>query len=88
MTLQSLLKLDRLKEHTPTPAEARRLLAAAEPNLADSRADSVSDEPGLTPSNPTHEGRGHGAGDSSAAHLARLAENEPPRSVEEALTHP
>ena len=44
MTLQNLLKIGRLKPHAPTPAEVQRLLAAAERNLADSRADSVSDE--------------------------------------------
>ncbi|KNZ33043.1 MAG: DNA-binding protein [Methylibium sp. NZG] len=44
MTLQNLLKIARLKEHAPTPAEVRRLIAAAERNLADSRITQVSDE--------------------------------------------
>ena len=44
MTLQNLLKIGRLKEHAPTPAETQRLLAAAERNLADSRVTAVSDE--------------------------------------------
>ena len=44
MTLQNLLKIGRLKEHAPTPAEVQRLLAAAERNLADSRVASISDE--------------------------------------------
>ena len=44
MTLQNLLKIGRLKEHVPTPAEVQRLLAAAERNLADSRVTKVSDE--------------------------------------------
>lgn len=44
MTLQNLLKIGRLKEHAPTPAEIQRLLAAAERNLADSRVTAVSDE--------------------------------------------
>ncbi|HEY4069591.1 MAG TPA: DNA-binding protein [Burkholderiaceae bacterium] len=44
MTLQNLLKIGRLKEHQPTPAELQRLLAAAERNLADARVVQVSDE--------------------------------------------
>jgi hypothetical protein len=32
-----LLKIGRLKEHEPTPAEVRRLLAAAGRNLADAQ---------------------------------------------------
>jgi hypothetical protein len=44
MTLQNLLKIGRLKEHAPTPAEVQRLLAAAERNLVDSRVAKVSDE--------------------------------------------
>ena len=44
MTLQKLLKIGRLKEHAPAPAEIQRLLAAAERNLADSRVTAVSDE--------------------------------------------
>lgn len=44
MTLQNSQKIGRLKEHTTTPAEVQRLLAAAERNLADSRVGQVSDE--------------------------------------------
>jgi hypothetical protein len=44
MTLQNLLKIGRLKEHEPTPAEIQRLVAAAERNLADSKVADISDE--------------------------------------------
>ena len=44
MTLQNLLKIGRLKPHAPTADEIRRLLAAAERNLADARAEIISDE--------------------------------------------
>jgi hypothetical protein len=44
MTLQNLLKIGRLKEHDPTPAEVQRLLAAAERNLADAQVAEISDE--------------------------------------------
>ena len=44
MTLQNLLKIGRLKEHEPTPAELQRLLAAAERNLADAQLSEVSNE--------------------------------------------
>lgn len=42
--LRAALKIGRLKEHEPTPAEMQRLLAAAERNLADSPVADVSDE--------------------------------------------
>jgi hypothetical protein len=35
MTLQNLLRIGRLKEHTPVAAEIRRLLAAIDRNLGD-----------------------------------------------------
>jgi len=44
MTLQNLLKIGRLKPHTPTAQEIQRLLAAAERNLADAHASGISDE--------------------------------------------
>ena len=44
MTLQNLLKIGRLKPHTPTSQEIQRLLAAAERNIADARANAISDE--------------------------------------------
>jgi hypothetical protein len=44
MTLQNLLKIGRLKPHAPTAQEIRRLLAAAERNLADARVEAISDE--------------------------------------------
>lgn len=44
MTLQNLLKIGRLKPHAPTAEEIRGLLAAAERNLADARAEIISDE--------------------------------------------
>ena len=44
MTLQNLRKIGRLKPHAPTADEIRRLLAAAERNLVDARAEIISDE--------------------------------------------
>ncbi len=44
MTLQNLLRIGRLKPHSPTPQEIQRLLAAAERNLTDARVAAVSDE--------------------------------------------
>ena len=44
MTLQNLLKIGRLKPHIPTAQEIQRLLAAAKRNLADARAEVISDE--------------------------------------------
>ena len=44
MTLQNLLRIGKLREHTPTAAEVQRLLAAIERNLADSAVASISDE--------------------------------------------
>ena len=44
MTLQNLLRIGRLKEHTPTAAEVQRLLAAIERNLADTAVPGISDE--------------------------------------------
>lgn len=44
MTLQNLLKIGRLKPHAPTALEIQRLLTAAERNLADARAATISDE--------------------------------------------
>jgi hypothetical protein len=44
MTLQNLLKIGRLKPHTPTAQEIQRLLAAAERNIADAQAENISDE--------------------------------------------
>jgi hypothetical protein len=44
MTLQNLLRIGRLKEHAPTPAEVQRLLKAIDRNLADAAVAAVSDE--------------------------------------------
>lgn len=44
MTLQNLLKIGRLKPHTPTPQEIQRLLAAAQRNLRDAQNEAISDE--------------------------------------------
>ena len=44
MTLQNLLRIGKLKEHAPTPAEVQRLLAAIDRNLADAAVAAVSDE--------------------------------------------
>jgi len=44
MTLQNLLKIGRLKPHTPTAQEIQRLLAAVERNLADAQVMIISDE--------------------------------------------
>jgi hypothetical protein len=44
MTLQNLLRIGKLKEHAPTAAELRRLLAAVDRNLADSAVTDISDE--------------------------------------------
>ncbi|MBI3525320.1 MAG: DNA-binding protein [Betaproteobacteria bacterium] len=44
MTLQNLLKIDRLKQHAPTPQEIQRLLVAEQRNLADARNEAISDE--------------------------------------------
>lgn len=44
MSLQNLLRIGKLKEHTPTPDEVRRLLAAIDRNLADAEVRDISDE--------------------------------------------
>lgn len=44
MTLQNLLRIGRLKEHVPTPAEVQRLLGSIDRNLADAAVSSISDE--------------------------------------------
>ncbi|MGH8657770.1 MAG: DNA-binding protein [Gammaproteobacteria bacterium] len=44
MTLQNLLRIGRLKPHSPAPQEIQRLLAAAERHLTDARVAAVSDE--------------------------------------------
>lgn len=44
MTLQNLLRIGKLKEHAPTPAEVQRLLAAIDRNLADTGVAGISDE--------------------------------------------
>ncbi|MCX7176254.1 MAG: DNA-binding protein [Proteobacteria bacterium] len=44
MTLQNLLRIGRLKPHTPTPQEIQRLLAAAQRNLRDAQNKAISDE--------------------------------------------
>jgi hypothetical protein len=44
MTLQNLLRIGKLKEHTPTAAEVQRLLAAIDRNLADAAVAAISDE--------------------------------------------
>ena len=42
MTLQNLLRIGKLKEHTPTAAEVLRLLEAVDRNLADAAVDVIS----------------------------------------------
>ena len=44
VSLQNLLKIGQLKEHTPDAAEVQRLLAAAGRNLADARMITISPE--------------------------------------------
>lgn len=44
MTLQNLLRINKLKQHAPTSAEILRLLAAVERNLADAAVPTISDE--------------------------------------------
>lgn len=44
MTLQNLLRIGRLKVHSPTAAEVQRLLAAIERNLHDASIEAISDE--------------------------------------------
>ena len=44
MSLANLLKIGRLKAHAPNGAEIRRLLAAAQRNINDAGAETVSDE--------------------------------------------
>jgi hypothetical protein len=44
MTLQNLLRIGRLKEHSPTAAEVQRLLEAIDRNLADANVTNISDE--------------------------------------------
>jgi len=44
VTLQNLLRIGRLKEHVPTPAEVQRLLEAIDRNLADAAVSAISDE--------------------------------------------
>jgi hypothetical protein len=44
MTLQNLLRIGKLKEHAPSPAEVQRLLAAIDRNLADAGVAGISDE--------------------------------------------
>lgn len=44
MTLENLLRIGRLKPHSPTPEEVQRLLAAIDRNLADAAVAQVSDE--------------------------------------------
>lgn len=44
MSLENLLRTGQLKPHAATPAEAKRLLAAAERNLGDARNPSISTE--------------------------------------------
>ena len=85
MTLQNSLKIGRLKPHAPTPAEVQRLLAAAERNLADSRADSVSDE---TRFDAAYKAVMQCALAAMLAGGYRPSTNEPPRVAQEALTHP
>ncbi len=43
MTLHNLLRIGRLKEHSPTPPEVQRLLAAIDSNLADAGVARISD---------------------------------------------
>lgn len=42
MTLQNLLAINKLQPHTPTRGAVRKLLLAAERNLADARLDALS----------------------------------------------
>jgi len=44
MTLQNLLRIGRLKTHSPSPAEVQRLLAAIDRNLMDASVAAISDE--------------------------------------------
>ena len=44
MTLQNLLRIGKLKAHTPTAAEVQRLLEAIDRNLADAGVAAISDE--------------------------------------------
>lgn len=44
MTLQNLLRIGKLKAHNPTAVEVKKLLAAAERNLADAEIVQISDE--------------------------------------------
>lgn len=44
MTLQNLLRIGKLKAHSPTAAEVQRLLAAIERNLKDAAQTGISDE--------------------------------------------
>lgn len=44
MTLQNLLRIGKLKAHSPTAAEVHRLLAAVDRNLADAAATGISNE--------------------------------------------
>jgi len=44
MTLQNLLRIGKLKDHTPTAAEVQRLLASIDRNLCDAEVSSISDE--------------------------------------------
>lgn len=44
MSLENLVKTNQLQPHQAEPAAIKRLLAAAERNLADARVDDISDE--------------------------------------------
>ena len=44
MSLENLVKTNQLQPHKAEPAAIKRLLAAAERNLADARVDDISDE--------------------------------------------
>ena len=44
MTLQNLQRIGKIKDHVPTAAEVRRLLAAIDRNIADAGVDAISDE--------------------------------------------
>jgi hypothetical protein len=44
MTLQNLQRIGKIKDHAPTAAEAQRLLAAIDRNIADAGVDAISDE--------------------------------------------
>jgi hypothetical protein len=44
MTLQNLLRIGRLKVHSPTAAEVQRLLVAIDRNLHDASIAAISDE--------------------------------------------